>query len=126
MKNIIFLCLVLPMLSCAQKTIQIATEKDSNLEAQLGESFGILLPSMPGTGYAWALRDPLDAAYLDLVKNEHRPAKEGDIVQGNDYFLFKTLQKGKTEIVLWYVRSWEKNDKADTDLKVQKYTVTIR
>lgn len=125
MKYLTILSFVL-FIACSQKNIPIATDNDETITVQKGDNFGVLLSSMPGTGYTWELRDAPDTRLIKFLKKEHRSAQNGEIAPGNDYFSFETLEKGSTTLIFWYIRKWEKNDPTDANIQTKKYRVEIK
>ncbi|MFC2025322.1 protease inhibitor I42 family protein [Chloroflexota bacterium] len=72
------------------------------------QEFIIALDSNPTTGYKWEVS--YDEGMLSLVEEKYSPdAKAKGLVGagGTQYFQFKALKTGKTEITLVYKRSWE-------------------
>jgi len=67
------------------------------------------LPSNPTTGYQWQLMKPLTESTVKLVSNEYRPPQSGLVgAGGEEIWIFRTVGPGEAEIVLGYLRSWEK------------------
>jgi len=67
------------------------------------------LPSNPSTGYQWQLMKPLAESTVKLVSNEYRPSQSGLVgAGGQEIWIFRTLGPGEAEIVLGYLRPWEK------------------
>jgi inhibitor of cysteine peptidase len=72
--------------------------------------FTIELDSNPSTGYTNIITE-LDPTFIKNIKKEYKPqqTKPGLIGAGGiDLFTFKALKKGKTTLVIEYVRPWEK------------------
>jgi predicted secreted protein len=69
----------------------------------------VTLPSNPTTGYRWQLMNPLTEGTVKLVSNTYRPPQSGLIgAGGQEIWIFRTVGPGEAEIVLAYLRSWEK------------------
>ena len=104
---------------------EVKTYTDSGQAISIGvnQEFIIALGSNPTTGYGW--QESYDEAVLELVEKTYKPgeqAEQGVVGAGGvEFFRFKALKAGKTEITLVYKRPWE--EKA-VDQKV--FTVTIK
>ena len=91
---------------------EVKTYTDSGQTISIGvnQEFFIALGSNPTTGYSW--QESHDETMLRLVKKTYEPgeaAKQGAVGAGGiDYFRFKALRTGETEITLAYKRPWEK------------------
>ena len=79
------------------------------INAGVDQEFVIALGSSPTTGYSW--RETYDETMVELVEKSYKPKKDAEETviggEGIDYFKFKTLKAGQTEITLSYERSWE-------------------
>ena len=90
---------------------EIKTYIDSGqtIDIGIGQEFIIAIGANPTTGYDWEVS--LDETILELVEKTYKPAEEAEheIVGagGVDYFRFKALKAGETEITMVYKRSWE-------------------
>jgi inhibitor of cysteine peptidase len=73
----------------------------------VNQEFIIALGSNPTTGYGW--QESHDQTMLELLKwNYEEAATEGVVGAGGiEYFRFKALKAGQTEITLVYQRPWE-------------------
>jgi len=82
-------------------------DPQKGISTSVGKEFVIALDSNPTTGYDWEVS--YDDSMLSLVEEEYSPDKEPGLVGvgGTQYFTFKALKKGGTEITLTYKRSWE-------------------
>ncbi len=91
---------------------EVTTYTDSGQAIGIGvnQEFIIALGSNPTTGYRW--QESHDDNVLKLVERKYemgQEAKQGVVGAGGvDYFRFKALKTGKTEITLVYKRSGEK------------------
>ncbi len=94
------------------------------IDIGVGQEFVIAIGANPTTGYDWEVS--LDETILELVEKTYKPAEEAEhkIVGagGVDYFRFKALKAGETEIIMTYKRSWEEPTPQD-EMKV--FTVNI-
>ncbi len=90
---------------------EVKTHTDSGQAISIGvnQEFVIALGSNPTTGYSW--QESHDETMLRLVEKTYKPgkeAKQGAVGAGGvEYFRFKALLVGKTEITLVYKRPWE-------------------
>lgn len=67
------------------------------------------LPSNPTTGYQWQLMKPLAESTVKLVSHVYDPPQTGLVgAGGEEIWIFRTVSPGEAEIVLGYLRSWEK------------------
>ena len=74
----------------------------------VNQQFVIALGSNPGsTGYSW--QESHDHAMLELLEKSYKEeAQEGVVGAGGiEYFRFKALKAGQTEITLTYEQPWE-------------------
>jgi len=92
---------------------EVKTYTDSGRTISIGinQEFVIALGSNPTTGYSW--QESYDETMLELVGGEStykasKEAKQGVVGAGGiEYFRFKALKAGETEITLVYKRPWE-------------------
>ena len=90
----------------------VKTYTDSGQAISIGvnQEFAIALGSNPTTGYEW--QESHDNTMLELVERTYQPGEEAkqDMVGtgGVEYYRFKALKTGKTEITMDYKRAWEK------------------
>jgi predicted secreted protein len=74
-----------------------------------GKIFTLRLRSNPTTGYIWQLAEPLNDKLIRFIGNEYWGNKTGLVgAGGSEIWTFMALEVGKTEIVMKYVRPWEK------------------
>ena len=87
------------------------TDSGQTISIGINQEFVIALGSNPTTGYSW--QESYDETRLELVGGEstYKPgkeAKQGVVGAGGvEYFRFKALKAGETEITLVYKRPWE-------------------
>ena len=111
MKRLLILVAVAAICMLAGCVGEVKTYTDSGQTIDIGanQEFVIALGSNPTTGYAW--QESHDGAMLELVEKTYKPgeeAKQGAVgVDGIEYFRFKTLKTGETEITMVYKRPWE-------------------
>jgi len=94
---------------------EVKTYIDSGQTIDIGvnQEFVIAIGANPTTGYDWEVS--LDETMLELVEKIYKLAEEAEeykVVGGSgvDYFRFKALKAGETEITMVYKRSWEEED----------------
>jgi inhibitor of cysteine peptidase len=108
-KKLLILMLVAVALTVAGCIGVAETYTDPGQTVNIGanQEFIIALGSNPTTGYSW--QESHDQTMLQLVKwNYEEEAKEGVLGAGGiEYFRFKALKSGQTEITLVYQRPWE-------------------
>lgn len=113
--------LLYPLASCGGG-VNTYTDANERINIGVDQEFIIALDSNPTTGYNW--EESYDDTMLKLVESEYelgKQAEEGLVgAGGTQYFRFKALQTGKTDITLTYKRSWETES---ADQKV--FSVTI-
>jgi inhibitor of cysteine peptidase len=89
--------------------IKTYTDPGQTIDIGVNQEFVIALGSNPTTGYSW--QESYDNTILELVEKTYKPgeeAKQGLVGAGGvEYFRFKALETGKTEITLVYKRPWE-------------------
>jgi predicted secreted protein len=110
------------------RCIQLLTVDESlnsqTYPVQAGQTFIVALKSNPTTGYTWNIKNAgnekvislLDTAYVNDA-SDNQPAIVGQ--GGRQYWYFKALQAGTTELQMVYARPWESVQPAQVfDLKV--------
>lgn len=116
-KKYLFLFLIAAIsTSCTTNKHLVIIDNDNNQEFILSENevFEVSLNSNPTTGYQWII-EKIDSSYLyQLGESEY--TSESTILGGGgiETYKFKTLQKGETELLLLYRRSWEDEVPADS------------
>ena len=105
--------------------VETYTDPGQAIEIGVNQEFVIALGSNPTTGYGW--QESYDNTILELVEKTYKPgeeAKEGVVGAGGvEYFRFKALKKGKTEITLVYKRPWEEPTPQDV---TKVFTISIK
>ena len=125
MKKFLIMVAVVAIFLAAGCTGGVKTYTDSGQTLDIGtnQEFVIALDSNPTTGYSW--QASYDESILELVGKSYelgKEAKQGAVGAGGvEYFQFKALKAGKTEITLVYKRPWEEET---LDQKV--FTVNIK
>ena len=112
MKKFLILITVAMMATCLLAgCVRVETYTDSGQAIDIGvnQEFVIALGSNPTTGYDWELS--LDETMLELVEKTYKLPEEAEHevvgAGGVDYFRFKALKAGETEVTLVYKRTWE-------------------
>jgi inhibitor of cysteine peptidase len=91
--------------------VKTYTDAGQAIEIGVNQQFVIALGSNPTTGYSW--QASYDETLLELVGGQstyksREEAKELVVGAGGvEYFRFKALKTGETEITLVYKRPWE-------------------
>ena len=104
------------------------TEKDngSSISLDKGQRIEIKLDSNITTGYSWKLPENADAKIVSLVSSEYiESEKDKEMVGtgGIETFIFEAKEAGQAEIILEYVRPWEKNTEPE---KIFKLKITVK
>jgi inhibitor of cysteine peptidase len=104
--------------------VETYTDPGQTVTIGVNQEFVIALGSNPTTGYSW--QESYDGSMLELVEKIYRPGEEakGDVVGagGVEYFRFKALKTGQTEITLVYKRPWEEPTPQDV---TKVFTINI-
>jgi len=89
------------------------TEKDSDrlLHLNRGDTFTILLPSNPSTGFSWEFAKPLYNENVMALQGDKyiRPDKQLIGAPGKRSLTFLAKGSGRTGLKLVYRRPWEKS-----------------
>jgi inhibitor of cysteine peptidase len=87
--------------------VETYTDPGQTINIGINQQFVIALGSNPTTGYSW--QESHDTTILELVEKIYKEeAKEGVVGAGGvEYFRFKALKAGETEITLVYKKQWE-------------------
>ena len=75
----------------------------------MGEPFRLILPENPTSGYIWMIAEPTSPNMV-LIRQEYFPGNFGFPMMGTGGFrnmIFKTIEKGRAELVLHLRRPWE-------------------
>ena len=124
MKHLILVVMVAILLvtGCAGG-VKTYTDSTQTINTGTNQEFIIALDSNPTTGYSW--QASYDESVLELVGKSYEmgeEAKQGVVGAGGvEYFQFKVLKAGKTEITLVYKRPWE-----EESLYQKAFTVIIK
>ncbi len=126
MKRIIALTAVLILIvlcGCQGYESELVFEKtDTNIIAQQGQTFTIILEENPTTGYRWRIDIADDIVTLESDDYQQSKADNDMVgVGGQRILAFRSLEKGSTTIKMTYERSFEEN----SAIEVVVYQVTI-
>ncbi len=111
MKKFLILTILVATCLVAGCVGEVKTYTDSGQTIDIGvnQEFVIALGSNPTTGYSW--QESYDETILELAEKTYelgQEAKQGVVGAGGvEFFRFKALKTGKTEITLVYKRPWE-------------------
>jgi len=98
-------------------------DPEQPINTSVNQEFIIALGANPTTGYDW--EEGFDKTMLKLVDKTYKTAEEAEHevigAGGIDYFRFKALKKGTTEITMVYKRSWE-----EESAEQRVFTVNIK
>jgi predicted secreted protein len=101
--------------------VKTYTDSGQAIDIGVGQEFVIALGSNRTTGYGW--QASYDESMLRLVEKTYEGETEEDVVGagGIEYFRFRTLEAGETEITLVYKQPWEGGGIGETKV----FTVNI-
>jgi inhibitor of cysteine peptidase len=125
-KKLLILMLIATALTVAGciGVAQTYTDPGQTVNIGANQEFIIALGSNPTTGYSW--QASYDETRLELVggKSEYKEeAKEGVVGAGGiEYFRFKALKAGQTEITMVYKRPWAGGETGETKV----FTVFVK
>lgn len=124
MKKLLILMLIAAALTIAGciGVAETFTDPGQTVDIGVNQQFIIALGSNPTTGYSW--QESHDQTMLELLEKSYREqAKEGVVGAGGvEYFRFKALKAGQTEITLAYQQPWEDGGIGETKV----FTVIIK
>jgi inhibitor of cysteine peptidase len=123
-KKLLILMLIAAALTVAGCIGVAETYNDPGQTINIGvnQEFTIALGANHTTGYSW--KESHDQTILELVKwNYEEVAQEGVVGAGGiEYFRFKAIKAGETEITLTYEQQWEGGGVGETKV----FTVKIK
>jgi inhibitor of cysteine peptidase len=111
MKNLIAVALIstLFMLPGCSSEMKAYTDAGQVINTEVNQNFTIALASNPTTGYGW--QPKFDNGQISLANKEYRAddttGKQLVGSGGTEFFYFKALKSGETQIVFTYYRPWE-------------------
>lgn len=78
-------------------------------EVAPGKRFKIMLESNRTTGYQWRLAGALDQKVVKLIGSAYQsPEAKLPGAGGKEIWTFQAVGRGRTEISMQYIRTWEK------------------
>jgi inhibitor of cysteine peptidase len=94
------------------------TEPSQAINARVNQEFVIALGSNISTGYSWqAIYDETALTLVEKTyKEQDNTGKQIVGAAGTEYFKFKSLSKGETEVNFTYRRPWEEPSAQDQTL----------
>jgi len=117
--------LAIPLVAGCIGEVKTYTNSGQTIDIGVNQEFVIALGSNPTTGYGW--QESHDKNMLELVEKTYKPGKEAKQglagAGGVEYFRFKPLKTGETEITLVYRRPWEEPTPQDV---TKIFTVNIK
>ncbi len=124
---LVYLLIILIPLSCrSQKEGFVNEENMTEIELTKGETFKIELPTHPGTGFGWEIKEEIDTSKLKFIKKEYKELGDEQLdFPGLDSFKFEALKKGECILELWYIRPWKEDNETNPDIKTKKYHIKI-
>jgi Predicted secreted protein len=79
----------------------------TDIHARPGETFVVVLPSLPGAGFAW--RSGAEPGIVRLASHSIQPASKAIGASALDEFVFEAVREGTTDLEFHYGRPWEKS-----------------
>lgn len=115
--------LAIILLSGCVGEVETFTDTGQAIDTKVGEQFVVALGANPTTGYTWEAN--YDENFLELIEKKYKQEAKGELVGagGVEYFRFKALKTGRTEVTLVYKRPWEEPNPEDL---TKVFTVHIR
>ena len=128
MKKFLMLVAVAMVATCwltgCVEEVKTYTDSGQTIDIGVNQEFIIAIGANPTTGYDWEAS--LDETMLEMGEKTYKPAEEAEYeivgAGGVDYFPFKALKAGETEITMVYKRSWEEPTSQD---ETKVFTVNI-
>jgi inhibitor of cysteine peptidase len=120
--SVVLLTVVLSGCGTAAKAF---TEPGQTIDTGVNKEFTIALGSNPSTGYSWQVS--YDEQALTLVektyKEQYNTGEQIVGAPGTEYFKFKSLSKGETEVTFTYRRPWEQPSAQD---QTSIFTINVK
>jgi inhibitor of cysteine peptidase len=94
-----------------QSTLPEPTDHTQLIIVKAGETFELMLPSNPSTGYHWEIIPELNENIVQFVSQDYipeQPVKPGS--GGVDVWTFRGINPGDTTVVLGYYPPADTND----------------
>jgi predicted secreted protein len=118
------LCFIIAVIIlCFSVNAQNYDASNRIIEANIDQTFTIIIASNPTTGYQWKLAQSLDEKIIKLVSSRYIPPKKRLIGSGGkEEWVFRAVGKGVAAIILEYNRPWE----GDPTAKKVIFNVIVR
>ncbi len=79
-------------------------EPGQPIELDVGKKVKLSFDSDQSTGCAWQLKEPLDETIVKVTKSEYKPPEpEAEGASGKEFWTFKMVGSGETQVVVEYV-----------------------
>ena len=103
--------------------VETYDNEGQTIDIGVNQQFVIALGSNRTTGYSW--QESYDGTMIELVEKIYKEEAKGGLVGagGVEYFRFKAVKTGRTEVTLVYKRSWGEPTPQDI---TKVFTVHIR
>jgi len=102
-------------------TAPIRVTGDREVSVRQGAEIKLELEANPTTGYTWRVKEAEEKGVLEMDGDpEYAPASDRIGSGGIQTYTFKTLRRGRENIILEYVRPWEKGKEP-----ARRYTVLV-
>ena len=93
------------------------------IKVKVGQDFALKMESNPTTGYGWRCSKALDGKVIQFVTNAFIPPDSKLMgAGGHEVWTFKAIGGGQAEISMKYIRPWEKDQPARTNV----FTVIVK
>jgi inhibitor of cysteine peptidase len=123
--SLITFVLVSLLLSGCNPSVKAYNEPSNTINTSVNQEFTIALGSNITTGYSW--QPTYDTNAFTLVGKEYKPDDTtGKIIvgaPGTEYFHFKAIKIGSSQIAFTYYRPWETPKSED---KTAKFNIIVK
>jgi len=111
---------VIFIIACKEKNT--FTVEQNKVTVKQGTEFTLKIEANHSTGYKWMEQTTIDTNFLLLKLIDYEVTnKNVDGGGGYEYWHFKALKEGETEVKLKYVRPWEN----DPPVKTVAFTIIV-
>jgi inhibitor of cysteine peptidase len=123
--GVMILSIALALAGCSTAEVKAYTEAGQTITATANQEITIALGSNPTTGYSW--QPVYDEKYLTLTSRDYQAddttGKQIVGAGGTEYFHFKALKSGETQVKFTYQRPWETPTAQD---QTQTFTINVK
>jgi len=116
------LIVILAVCSCQAGGNELTEENNGDsIKLAVDDTVIIKLESNPTTGYGWVLDGKTNTSIITIVDSEYAQSEEDEELVGaggHEFFTFKALASGDTDIILNYERSWEEEEEPLETFKI--------